>query len=47
VILQGAPGKLSEETILRGFKKKGMNLSFQKAIVSKILWIPMRVGINE
>jgi hypothetical protein len=47
VILQGTPGKLSEEAILRGFKKRGMNLSFQKAIVSKIFWIPMRVRINE
>jgi hypothetical protein len=47
VILQSTPGKLPEEAILRGFMKKGVNLSFQKAIVLKIFWIPMRIGIDD
>jgi hypothetical protein len=47
VIFQSAPGELSKKAILRVLAKKGTNLSFQKRIILKIFWIPMRVGVNE
>jgi len=47
VIFQSTSGKLLKEAILRSMTEKKTNLPFQKTIVPEILWIPMRIRIDE